>query len=75
MSDMDKLYLKFARDFEEQYISQGEYENRTIEQTLDLGWKLLSIFPKEELKRIRDEYIEKYLHRFQNEDKEEQKDA
>ncbi len=75
LSDMDKLYLKFARDFEEQYISQGEYENRTIEQTLDLGWKLLSIFPKEELKRIRDEYIEKYLHRFQNEDKEEQKDA
>lgn len=64
LSDMDKLYLKFARDFEDQYISQGEYENRTIEQTLDLGWKLLSIFPREELKRIRDEYIDKYLSRF-----------
>lgn len=64
LSDMDKLYLKFARDFEDQYISQGEYENRTIEQTLDLGWKLLSIFPREELKRIRDEYIDKYLAKF-----------
>lgn len=60
LTDMDKVYLKFAQDFEEQYISQGDYENRTIEQTLNLGWKLLSIFPKEELKRIRDENIEKY---------------
>lgn len=60
LTDMDRIYLKFAQDFEEQYISQGDYENRTIEQTLNLGWKLLSIFPKEELKRIRDENIEKY---------------
>lgn len=60
LTDMDKVYLKFAQDFEEEYISQGDYENRTIEQTLNLGWKLLSIFPKEELKRIRDENIEKY---------------
>ncbi|HAF07746.1 MAG: V-type ATP synthase beta chain [candidate division TA06 bacterium 32_111] len=60
LTDMDKVYLKFAQDFEDQYISQGDYENRTIEQTLNLGWKLLSIFPKEELKRIRDENIEKY---------------
>ena len=60
LSDMDKLYLQFAENFEEQYISQGEYENRTIEETLDLGWKLLSIFPKGELKRVRDEFIEKY---------------
>lgn len=60
LTDMDKLYLKFAESFENEYISQGEYENRTIEQTLNLGWKLLSIFPKEELKRIRDAYIEKY---------------
>lgn len=76
LSDMDKLYLKFARDFEDQYISQGEYENRTIEQTLDLGWKLLSIFPREELKRIRDEYIDKYLSRFtdNNEKPEEDKE-
>ncbi len=60
LTDMDKVYLKFAQDFELEYISQGDYENRTIEQTLNLGWRLLSIFPKEELKRIRDENIEKY---------------
>ena len=67
LTDMDKLYLEFAESFESQYISQGEYENRTIEETLDLGWKLLSIFPRGELKRIRDEYLDKYLPRFQKE--------
>lgn len=60
LTDMDKVYLKFAQDFELEYISQGDYENRTIEQTLNLGWRLLSIFPREELKRIRDENIDKY---------------
>jgi V/A-type H+-transporting ATPase subunit B len=60
LTDADKLYLRFARDFEEQYIAQGELENRTIEQTLDLGWKLLSIFPRGELKRVRDAYLDKY---------------
>ena len=64
LSDMDKIYLQFASAFEEEYISQGEYENRTIEQTLDLSWKLLSVFPREELKRIRDEYLDKYLEKF-----------
>ncbi len=68
LSDIDKLYYKFADDFEGQYVSQGEYENRTIEETLDLGWKLLSMFPTVELKRIRDEYIEKYLKRFKKEE-------
>lgn len=63
LTDMDKLYLNFAESFEHEYISQGEYENRTIEQTLNLGWKLLSIFPKGELKRIRDAYIEKYYNK------------
>ncbi len=60
LTDVDKLYLHFARDFEEQYIAQGEFENRTVEQTLDLGWKLLAVFPRGELKRVRDAYLDKY---------------
>ncbi|MDD3803323.1 MAG: V-type ATP synthase subunit B [bacterium] len=60
LTDTDKLYFRFAEDFEREYVSQGEYENRTIEETLNLGWKLLSIFPREELKRVRDENIDKY---------------
>ena len=68
LSDIDKIYFKFAEDFESEYVSQGEYENRSIEKTLDLGWKLLSIFPREELKRIRDEYLDKYLPRFKKEE-------
>jgi len=60
LSDMDKVYLRFARDFEEQYIAQGEAENRTIEQTLELGWKLLAVFPRNELKRVRDAYLDSY---------------
>jgi V/A-type H+-transporting ATPase subunit B len=61
LSDTDKLFAKFADEFEKRYISQGEYENRSIEETLNLGWKLLTILPKAELKRIRNEYIDKYL--------------
>jgi V/A-type H+/Na+-transporting ATPase subunit B len=60
LTEADKLYLRFARDFEEQYISQGEFENRTVEATLDLGWKLLAGFPRGELKRVRDAYLDKY---------------
>ena len=60
LSDVDKLYAAFADSFERQYVSQGYETNRTIEQTLDLGWNLLAILPKSELKRIRDEYIERY---------------
>ncbi len=60
LSDMDKLYAKFADEFEEKYISQGYNKDRTIEETLNIGWELLRILPKTELKRIRDEYIEKY---------------
>lgn len=67
LTDMDRLYLKFAEDFENEYISQGEYENRSIIKTLDLGWKLLAIFPREELKRIRTEYLDKYLVKFKKE--------
>ena len=61
LSDVDKLYARFADAFEKEYVSQGYYTNRSIEETLDIGWKLLSILPKSELRRIRDEYIEKYL--------------
>ena len=61
LSDVDKLYAKFADAFEKEYVSQGYETNRTIEETLNLGWKLLKILPKSELKRIKDEYIEKYL--------------
>ncbi len=67
LTELDKLYFKFADVFEERYVSQGEYENRTIEQTLDLGWELLSMFPRTELKRIRDEYYNKYMKNFKNE--------
>lgn len=61
LSDTDKLYAKFADAFESEYVSQGYYTNRSIEETLDIGWKLLSILPRAELKRIRDEYLDKYL--------------
>ena len=63
LSDTDKKLAKFAEAFEEQYVSQGFNTNRTVEETLDLGWKLLKMIPRTELKRIRDEYLEKYLPR------------
>ena len=61
LSDTDKLYAKFAEEFEKEYVNQGFDTDRTIEETLDLGWKLLRILPVSELKRIRQEYIDKYL--------------
>jgi len=61
LSDTDKLYAKFADAFEKEYVSQGFNEDRSIEKTLEIGWKLLSILPRSELKRIRDEYLDKYL--------------
>ena len=61
LSDADKKYAEFAEAFENEYVSQGLTTNRTIEETLELGWKLLKILPRTELKRIRDEYLEKYL--------------
>lgn len=67
LTEMDKLYSRFAEEFEARYVSQGEYENRSIENTLDLGWKLLSMFPREELKRVRDEYLDKYWTKFRRE--------
>ena len=61
LSESDKIFAQFAVEFEKQYINQGFETNRTIEQTLDLGWKLLSMLPISELKRVKPEYIEKYL--------------
>ncbi len=61
LSEDDKKFSKFADEFETRYVNQGSEENRTIEQTLDLGWELLTLLPVRELKRIREEYIEKYL--------------
>ena len=61
LSETDLLYAKFADEFEKRYVSQGYYTNRSIEETLDIGWELLSILPTTELKRIKTEMIEKYL--------------
>ena len=61
LTPVDRLYAKFADEFEAQYINQGFYENRSIEETLDIGWKLLSILPRSELKRIKPEMVDKYL--------------
>jgi V/A-type H+/Na+-transporting ATPase subunit B len=61
LSEMDRLYLKFGDTFEKEFICQNEYEDRTIEQTLEIGWKILGILPKEELVRIKPEFIEKYM--------------
>ena len=61
LSDDDKLYAKFAEEFEKVYVGQTNEVNRSIEETLTIGWELLSILPTRELKRIKPEYIEKYL--------------
>jgi V/A-type H+-transporting ATPase subunit B len=60
LSNRDKLYLNFADAFEKRFVRQGEYENRDIEQTLDLGWDLLSMLPEGELKRIDPSTIAKH---------------
>ena len=61
LSDADLAFAEFAKQFEEKYINQGYYTNRTIEETLNLGWELLKLIPKSELKRIDDVLIEKYM--------------
>ncbi|WP_315328596.1 V-type ATP synthase subunit B [Treponema socranskii] len=67
LSPLDREYLKFGDKFENEFLMQGEYENRTIEQTLDLGWKILATLPREELYRIKPEYIEKYMPKSEDE--------
>jgi V/A-type H+-transporting ATPase subunit B len=60
LSETDRKYLRFAEAFERRFLSQGFYENRSIEETLDIGWEVLSIIPESELTNIKDVYIEKY---------------
>ena len=60
LTDMDKLYAKFADEFEKEYVNQSFETDRTIEETLDIGWRLLRIFPRSELKRISDELLDEY---------------
>jgi len=67
LTDVDRLYLKFADVFEEKYVSQGEYEERSIEETLELGWRLLGMLPEEELKRVRKEFRDKYWRKYRDE--------
>lgn len=60
LTDIDKLYAKFADEFEKKYVSQGSETDRSIEDTLNIGWELLSILPRSELRRISDEFLDKY---------------
>ncbi len=60
LTDIDKIYARFADAFEKEYVSQGYGTDRSIEETLELGWKLLSMLPRAELKRIKDEYLDRY---------------
>lgn len=60
LSEIDRLYLEFSEKFEKHFVNQGEYEDRNIEETVDLGWSLLKMLPASELKRIRTEYIEEF---------------
>jgi len=63
LSPVDRKYLEFGDAFEEKFLKQGEYENRSIYETLEIAWDVLSILPEEELTRVHDEYIKKYLKR------------
>ena len=61
LTENDKKYVEFTNRFESEYVDQGNYTNRTIEETLELGWELIKILPREDLTRIRDEMLDKYL--------------
>ena len=60
LTDLDKKFAKFAEEFEKQYVSQGFTKNRSIEETLNIGWRLLGLIPRNELKRIKDQFLDKY---------------
>ncbi|MDD6285048.1 MAG: V-type ATP synthase subunit B [Firmicutes bacterium] len=62
LSDIDKKYIEFGKQFEARFIGQGPNENRSMEQTLNLGWQLLSLLPRSELDRVDDSLLEKYCH-------------
>ena len=61
LSETDKAFLKFSERFENEFIRQGPTENRSIYESLSIGWDLLTEIPRKELKRVKDEYIDKYL--------------
>lgn len=61
LGETDKKFFKFADEFEDKYIRQGEMDDRTIQESLDLGWELMKILPRGELKRVKEEYVEKYM--------------
>jgi V/A-type H+-transporting ATPase subunit B len=63
LSEEDKLFVKFSDAFEDRFVRQGEYESRSIEETLDLGWELLRILPRSSLKRVKEEHIRRYMDR------------
>ena len=66
LTEIDKLYAKFADAFEKQYVSQGYNANRNIEETLEIGWKLLGILPRAELKRIKDAFLDEYYKPYED---------
>lgn len=68
LSSIDRLYLKFGEAFEQKFLTQGEYENRSIEETFDIGWRVLKMLPVDELVRITPDLIEKYLPKDETED-------
>ena len=61
LTEVDRMYAHFADEFETRYVSQGYETNRSIQETLDLGWELLRLLPRAELRRIRDDMLDKYL--------------
>ena len=63
LSDIDLIYAKFADAFEKEYVSQGYHTDRSIEDTLDIGWELLRILPRSELKRIDDKFLDAYYEK------------
>ncbi len=60
LTPLDRQYAYFAEEFEKRYINQGFYTNRSIEETLQIGWELLALLPRSEMKRIKDKHLEKY---------------
>ena len=63
LSDIDIIYARFADAFEEKYVSQGYFTDRSIQETLDIGWELLRILPRSELKRIGDKMLDTYYEK------------
>lgn len=63
LSETDKIFSRFADEYERKFVAQGEYEERSLEKTLDIGWELLKMLPREELKRVKEDQIQKYMER------------